>query len=343
MEAQRNQGLDLLRIIAMFLVVSIHYFGWGGIASDSGAPLLNVAFSGGVAIAANCAVNCFYLISGYHIKEQESLVSAKKRILKVWIPTTIYSVAIPLLLLVVGQITLSAKQMVMLFFAVMGNQYWFSTCFIAMTALTPFFAVMLKNLANTKMLLQFTCVMLFLDCIQPVFGYNAFSNIGYGILHAMTMYTVGYTIKRTKFTVKPWVCCGVYAACVVVICLVTLLSMRLTGDRNRTIADYNSPLMVIESVAFFMFFLNLKVNVKFSILAPYIFGIYLLNDNQYARDFLWKTLFKCDKFYRSPLLPLHYFGVVVCFMLVAGGIEFLRINLWCWVKRRPAIKKITDK
>ena len=193
------------------------------------------------------------------------------------------------------------------------------------------------------MLLHFTCVMLFWDCIQPIFGYNAFSNIGYGILHAMTMYTIGYTIKQTKFTVKPLACCGVYVACVVVICLITLISMQLTGDRNRTIADYNSPLMIIESVAFFMFFLNLKVKIKFSALAPYIFGIYLLNDNQYARDFLWKTVFGCNKFYKSPLLPLHYLCVSVCFMLVAGSIEFFRIHLWRWVKKMPAIKNITDK
>lgn len=68
-------------------------------------------------------------------------------------------------------------------------------------------------------------------------------------------------------------------------------SVMFTGDRIRTIVNYNSPLMVLQLIAFFLFFMNIKIKkVHFSKISPHIFGVYLLNDNAYAREF-------CDRKY----------------------------------------------
>lgn len=329
---ERNQNLDFLRVIAMLCIVSMHYFGWGGLASAKNIPMINMAFGGGLAVATNCGVNCFYLISGYFIKQEETFEICKKRILKVWIPTLIYSVAIPALLDIMGIMTFSGKQQVMTFFPLLSNQYWFTTCFVAMTVLLPFIAVMFKNL-NDSMMVRLMIAMVIIDAIQPILGYNAFSNFGYGIVHAFTMYTIGYTIRRKAWRVKNYISIPVFIACVGLIGLITILSIKLTGDRNRTIADYNSILMIVQSVAFYMFFLNLKIRFQFSRLAPYIFGVYLLNDNQYARSFLWKDIFHCDAFYASKLLPLHYMATVIVFMAGAMCIEWVRINAWKKIKK----------
>lgn len=249
-----------------------------------------------------------------------------------WVPTFFYSAVIPSLLALAGEISLSSKQFVMTFFPLLSNQYWFSTCFIAMTALLPFVAIMLKN-TDDSMLIQLVLVMIIIDSIQPILGYNAFSNIGYGLIHAFTMYLIGYTIKRRAWRVRNYIAISAFIACVVAIGVITILSIKMTGDRNRTIADYNSLLMIIQSVAFFMFFLDLKVKLHFSKLSPYIFGVYLLNDNQYARTFLWKKIFRCDAFYSSRLLPLHYLVTVLVFMICAIGIEYIRINAWKKIKQ----------
>lgn len=324
-QEERNQNLDLLRIVAMFCIVSMHYFGWGGLAGAPNTPTLNMAFGGGLAVATNCGVNCFYLISGFFIKQEETLEECRKRIIKVWVPTLFYSVLIPNLLFLLGKISLSSKQIVMTFFPILSNQYWFTTCFLAMTALLPFIAVMFKNLDDSK-ITRLMIIMIIIDSIQPILGYNAFSNIGYGIVHAFTMYTIGYTIRRRNWRLRSFVTIPVFIACVGIIGLITIVSIKITGDRNRTIADYNSILMIIQSVAFFMFFLNLKVSIKFSKLSPYIFGIYLLNDNQYARKVLWLNIFHCDDFYSSKYMPIHYLITVIVFYVCAFTIEWIRIN-----------------
>ena len=255
-ETGRMENLDFLRLISIFFVVCIHYVGWGGIANADGVSMVNFALSGVVAVACNCAVNCFYMISGYfcdvgRVQKQNIFFDhAKRSIKKVWFPTLFYSVLIPLLLIFSGIIELSASQTVMTFLPVMGNQYWFATCYIALMALSPFIARAMYRMED-KDLKWLVAVLFFLDCIQPVLGYNAFSNIGYGLLHAVTMYVIGYTIKKKEIRLKSLYCVVAFIASVGLIGLVTVLSIKLTGDRNRTIADYNSILMVIQSVAFF--------------------------------------------------------------------------------------------
>lgn len=63
-------------------------------------------------------------------------------------------------------------------------------------------------------------------------------------------------------------------------------------------------------------------------MSPYIFGIHLLNDNMYAREFLWQKKFHCKDFYASNLLLLHFIITVSVFVIIALMIEYLRINIW---------------
>lgn len=116
--------------------------------------------------------------------------------------------------------------------------------------------------------------------------------------------------------------------------MITVLSIRFLGDRNRTIADYNSILMIIQSVALFCLFKNINIKrLNFSKFAPYVFGVYLLNDNQYAREFLWKKIFHCSDFYSSKWMPIHFFIVTILFVVCALGIEWIRINSWKCIKK----------
>lgn len=114
---------------------------------------------------------------------------------KVWIPTAIYSISIPLILVAMGEISLNTKQIIYLFFPVLSNQYWFSTVFIAVTLLLPFLGKLLKVL-DRNYLMKLMIILLLIDCIQPMLGCNAFSNIGYGLLHATATPPVKARLKN---------------------------------------------------------------------------------------------------------------------------------------------------
>ena len=62
-------------------------------------------------------------------------------------------------------------------------------------------------------------------------------------------------------------------------------------------------------------------------ISPYVFGVYLLNDNAHARDFLWKKVLCCDEFYNSVWMPIHFLCVTIGFVFFALLIEYIRIRV----------------
>ncbi len=336
---ERYNNLDLLRMLSMYFVVCLHYVGWGGIAGADGVGLINLGFSGGLAVACNVAVNCFYMISGFFIRDEETYVGCKRKIVKVYIPVWIYSVCLPVIAIGAGQIQLDIKSILLLGVPMVSNQYWFATCYIAITALLPFISKALCNLKDRD-IGYLLGVLLFWDCIQPIMGINAFSNIGYGLLHALTMYILGYWIRRNNVRLRRVYSILIYVGSVMAIVAVILLSMQLTGDRNRTIADYNSPLMVLASFGIFTAFLSFNVKTTFwGRLAPYVFGVYLLNDNQYLRDILWQKIFHCSDYYHSNFLIVHCLLTTIVFMIVALAVEFVRQKAFDYVGSKMSVWK----
>lgn len=61
---KRNYGIDLLRLVSMFLIVVLHSLSRGALV---GVAPFNIHYEAGFLIEAltYCAVNCFALISGY--------------------------------------------------------------------------------------------------------------------------------------------------------------------------------------------------------------------------------------------------------------------------------------
>ena len=201
----------------------------------------------------------FYPVSFGALNEKEkasdlSFDDSKKRIKKIWESTLFYSIVIPLFLHFIDNVDLS----IMMALPVLSNQYWFSTTYICMMLIFPFFIKAAKK-CDKKQLKQLVLSLLFIDVVQPIFGYNAFSNIGYGLIHALTMITVGYYLKKENIRLSNWKAVGMYIGSIIMIGIIIIISIAVTGDRNRTIADYNSIFMVLASVGFFLLFLKLFV------------------------------------------------------------------------------------
>ena len=64
-KTERNYGIDLLRMLSMFLVCILHILEQGGVIGASKALSAQYETAWFMDIAAFCAVNCFALISGY--------------------------------------------------------------------------------------------------------------------------------------------------------------------------------------------------------------------------------------------------------------------------------------
>lgn len=85
---ERNYGIDLLRIVSMIGVMTLHILGHGGVLDNTKILSFNYDLAWLLEVCAYCAVDCFVLISGY--------VSVQARhkgsnIVLLWLKTDEYS------------------------------------------------------------------------------------------------------------------------------------------------------------------------------------------------------------------------------------------------------------
>lgn len=65
MPEKRDHGLDLLRIISMLMVVTLHFYNHGGVLNTLTQGTANWYFGRLIYALSNVSVNCFVLLSGY--------------------------------------------------------------------------------------------------------------------------------------------------------------------------------------------------------------------------------------------------------------------------------------
>ena len=94
MQKERNYGIDLLRLLLMFMVCILHVLGYGGVlkACDEGTTNYYVFWF--IEICAYCAVDAFALISGYTAKDKP--VNYPK-LIDMWFQAVFYSFVMALI------------------------------------------------------------------------------------------------------------------------------------------------------------------------------------------------------------------------------------------------------
>ena len=152
----RLANLELLRCVAMMMVVVLHYLGKGELLAD-----LSVENMGSVGIAAwvlECfcivAVNLYMLISGYFLCESSFKLS---RLLRLLVQIWTYSAGIGLLSVALGLVPaeeFTTYYLLQLIFPVSMGHYWFMTAYVFLYLLLPLVSMAVKRM--TKGQLQIT-------------------------------------------------------------------------------------------------------------------------------------------------------------------------------------------
>ncbi len=117
--------------------------------------------------------------------------------------------------------------------------------------------------------------------IQCVYGHNAFREKGAGLLNALYMVVLGYGIKNFAFMkIKGFKALSIYITMAVLAGVLSIIEKKYLHMDDAHSAYYNSPFIVIASVAFFGFVTSLNVKWKFfSTIAPFVLAVYLRRYN----------------------------------------------------------------
>lgn len=326
---ERNSNLELLRIICMVLIVASHYGSHGGLVDLplSANHILGLFLKSGGKIG----VICFVLITCYFMCEQRFKMAT---LLRTVLETTFYSLLLFLICRIFG-LNVGVGTAIKSLLAVFYGGYWFVPAYIGLYLVQPILKVCSDNLKRNGLLKVIFVLFMTMSFVPFIFGNPSFitSNFAYFCF----IYFMGCYIRRygINFTETKVLSAGLSAWLLIpVFCLaVEILSVKIAGmdsplDVSYMVYELNSPLMLLAAICLFLCFNRLpKFQNRFiNFWGSITFAVYLLHDNLFFKEYMWKHLLNTELFLNKNicLIFLHCICCVIAIFFVTAAIEFVR-------------------
>lgn len=356
---KREANLELLRIVAMLMVITLHYLGKGGgliyyeYFQNDVAPIPNIVLAWFLEAVCYGATNIYVLISGYF------LVSSNFRMekgIKLWIQIFFYSAGIFLLFLLLGKVP---AEMNGIFWLAMyltpsaSQHYWFGSVYLLMYMFSPFLALISRKLGKKQLLGLIVCCMLVFSTLwTDILPFtHPIDDAGMGIAWFSTLFFIAAYIRLYVPTVKrKWILPIIFFACAILMTISVIgfgWFASKTGhmqNRQGMAYDYNSILVTVESIVIFLFFREIKIKDGFfakavCAVSGLTFGIYLCHENMLLRD-LWKSFWNVPFHFSKGYFIVHLIVTVFVVFIAGAIVEFIRKTIFDLIYKIPFIKKI---
>ncbi len=299
----RMANLELLRCVAMMMVVIMHYLGKGNLLADLTEPQLTGTELAAWLLEAFCivAVNVYMFISGFFLCTSSFKVS---RLIQLWLQVWVYSVGIGLLGALTGVMTgtdVDIHFMLTLLFPVSMGHYWFMTAYVFLYLMLPFVGTAVRRM-NKRQMQTALALLLFAFCIiKSVLPVRfEMDGQGYDCLWYLCVFVTAAYVRRFGggFLEKRRLGPVLYGGGCLLIFAATLLLRRIylrSGSLDTMLKfcmEYNHILPFLAAIGLFLVFYRIKIHGKAAILinrvAPYTLGVYLLHENLGLR-YTWQN------------------------------------------------------
>lgn len=331
----RLNNIELLRILSMLMVVTLHFLGRGGANTEaelfSGAYFVTSVWDG----TSMVCVDVYVLISGYF------LVTSRfkwQKLLRIIVQVFTYSFGFYILFVVLGQASFSFSGLLNACLPLLTGQYWFASVYVGMYILFPFVNKALQAMNEKQH--RILCLVLF-ALFTLYLPSTALVVNGYGIAWMLALYVFGAYLRLYY---KPagklnWKIIFFYFAPTILLPLsrfgIDFANQFLPLDLSaysKFFYKNNSVFVCLSAVALLVVFLNVKIKSHFAAriiqaVAPMTFGVYLVHNNPTIRDWLWQTLHP-TAYLNKPWFFLYGFGIILMLFVMSAAIEFVRSRLY---------------
>lgn len=321
-EKNRQSNFELLRIIAMLMVVTVHYVGHGGALKQTEVFSNNFYVANALQSLAAFSVPLFTCIGSYFMCERNFNI---KKILLLWIQVLFYSVGIYLLLSAVGIIDFSLFYFIKSIFPIIMNQYGFVTAYMIMIILSPFLnkaILALNQNEHKKLVIILFIIFVFFGAGFPM-GVVTDSYVSLLlVIYLSIAYIKKYVPIDTSHKKYLW---GYLLSAIGIFTFRMIFYKIGLGFPAGIFFAYNSTLVIIGTFALFIYFRTINIQSKLiNKIATLTFGVYLIHDNNYIRELLYSDVLNTESFFNSDnFLVIALFSILSIF-IVCALIEFCR-------------------
>ena len=352
-KTKRDYNIELLRIIAMFMVIGLHSMQHGITNSNLVISEFNqflVVILDGICSIANAL---FIFITGYYLIDKTFKI---KKVILLWGRTIFYSMAIFIICLILG-LKVDWLQSI---FPIITSHYWFISAYIVIYLLSPLINKFLNSLTKNQYKYLLIILTITFGVIRIIF--NPYGITEGLLIPTLFMYAIGAYIrkyvevnKNEKYLTKYFLVLIIYIVTYVI--LKTFLRIINANNLNmeigviiyrisKTMRDFCSTFGIAMSFLLFMKFrtINIKSGVItriISLISPSIFSIYLIHENTNLK-FLWSTYGIGNYAYSWKLVPYLLFLVLSVF-IVCLCIDLVRRGAYNVLKKIKPINDLINK
>lgn len=328
----RQSNFELLRIIAMIIIIAAHFSVHGGFEFSSTTISFNKLWIQFIQMGGNIGVNIFVLISGYFLISQQSIKT--KKVIKLWGQIFFYSIVIFIVFVSLGIESFSFIELMKNLLPITSSRWWFASTYFVLYLLVPYLNKLLCSLSQ-KQYTNFLILILILWCLIPTFTGQAFqSNI---LLWFVVLYSFSGYIKLFGIDIK--LTGSQLILLSVIFTVLTFMSVVIFDIIGTKIPFFSShATFFYRKQSLFILIISLLLFIGFSkldlgyyqfinIISSATFGIYLIHDHVYVRSFLWETVFQNASYSESDLLMPYSLVVIAVVFVGCSLIELTRIYL----------------
>lgn len=339
-ENRRDSNLELLRIIAMVLIVSHHYvvnssmfFADGPVFSDLLAP--KSVFAALLGCWGKSAINCFVLISGFYMCR--SKITAKK-FAKLFCEWMFYRLVINAVLWITGVEPFTAGTFFREVLPVTNIASNFAPCYMLFFLMIPFLNVLLQGLKQKQhalLALLLLAVYVGLGTFHAItFNYISWFAVLYIAAAYIRLYPGAVFSNRRAWGIA-LICSLALSVLSVIACAAVKAGAVANLSPYEFLQDSNTFLAFTNGLCAFMYFKNLDVSYSRVInrFAASTFGVFLIHTGGNMRgnamkNWLWNTFLRNAEAYTLPWWGffLHAFLSILGVFLVCSLIDMLRIR-----------------
>lgn len=328
MKKERNYGIDLLRIAAMFFVCLLHVLRFGGILGSAKPLSAQYEIAWFLETAAYCAVNCYALISGYVGLHSRFKLS---NLIELWLQVAFYSFGFYALSFLFNRDRMALSTVVKALLPASSEIYWYFTSYFCAFFFFPLINWLINNMPRAKARLGiYAC--LFLFCAMTslrhanLFGLNG----GYGPLWLLVLYFIGGYIRKydcfSHWRIRRALL--IYLGCTVIGWGWRWLAEACGLPRSDLFCRYVSPNMVLAAVALLVAFSKLNIRPLLCKLigwvAPLSFGVYIIHLHPVVFSMLFSGRFAFLANYPFLSTGLAAIGVAIGIFACCAVVDWLR-------------------
>lgn len=346
---QRKYNLDLLRILSMLFIVSLHYLGVGGAfynidAGNVDLITYNYCITSFLEALSIVGVNCFVLISGYFLINS---TFKWRKVFQIYLTTIFYSIGLFFIYCVFYRFSVS--NMLSSILPVALSTYWFITVYLVLYILSPYINILCNQLSQQQhrtLLIILILVFSVWKCVLPI-AETIDNRKGYSLTWFVVLYICGVYINKYSIRLfkKNWlnflsyigICFLIAGIKIMAIFASTKFSILAKGQ--NLFYHYDSITVLGASVFLFVFFSRIKCDGDFlrkviQSIAPSIFSVYLIHENFLWREFYWNKLLRANEMVSSPIFVIHFALCVVFVFIFCILIDQIRKGLFYLVQKK---------